>query len=376
MTDSLNRALPRTSSVIQAGIERGLHSGFQIFVSLRGDVIADTGVGEAGLSDENGPPRPMTANTLVLWLSAGKPLTATAVLQLVESKRLELDTAVASAIPEFASGGKESITLRHLLTHTGGFRNVETGWPTTNWDEAVSRVCAAPLEEGWQIGETAGYHPSSSWFILGEIIARVSERSFSAYLREKICEPLGMLDTWNGMPPEFRSQNEERLGGHFQRERGRTEMLPWHDELHCAAASPGVNTRGPIRELGQFYESLLAGLCDDECPILSQESVSLLTGRHREGAFDETLRHQVDFGLGVIVNSNRYRADTVPYGFGRFCSMDTFGHGGAQSSIGFADRQNELVVAWAANVRAGEGQHQRRNREINSAIYEDLGLSG
>ena len=71
MTASLNRALPRTSSVIQAGIERGLHSGFQIFVSLRGDVIADTGVGEACLSDENGPPRPMTANTLVLWLSAG-----------------------------------------------------------------------------------------------------------------------------------------------------------------------------------------------------------------------------------------------------------------------------------------------------------------
>ena len=376
MTDSLDRALPKTFSVIQAGIERGLHSGFQIFVSLRGEVIADTGVGDAGLRGINGPPRPMTANSLVLWLSAGKPLTAAAVLQLVENKRLELETAVASVIPEFAAGGKESITMRHLLTHTGGFRNVETGWPKTSWDEAVSRVCAAPIEEGWQIGETAGYHPSSSWFILGEIIARVSGRPFSDYLREEVCEPLGMLDTWNGMPSGFRSQNEERLGGLSQRERGKTELLPWHDELHCAAASPGVNTRGPVRELGRFYESLLGGLRDDACPILSQESVSLLTERHREGKFDETLRHQVDFGLGTIVNSNRYGAETVPYGFGRFCSEGTFGHGGAQSSIGFGDLQNELVVAWAANVRAGEGQHQRRNREINSAIYEDLGLSG
>jgi len=376
MTDSLGCALPRTFTVIQAGTERGLHSGFQIFVSLQGEVIADAGIGGAGLNEKNRTPRPMTANTLALWLSAGKPLTAAAILQLADNNRLELDTPVASVIPEFATGGKEPITLRHLLTHTGGFRNVETGWPMTSWGETVSLICATPLEEGWQIGETAGYHPSSSWFILGEIIARVSGRPFTDYLREEVCKPLGMLDSWNGMPSEFRSLNVKRLGGLSQRERGRTEPLPWHDESHCAAASPGVNTRGPIRELGRFYESLLAGLRNDECPILTQESVSLLTGRHREGQFDETLRHLVDFGLGVIVNSNRYGADTVPYGFGRFCSEDTFGHGGAQSSIGFADRQNELVVAWAANVRAGEGQHQRRNREINSAIYEDLGLSG
>ena len=48
-------------------------------------------------------------------------------------------------------------------------------------------------------------------------------------------------------------------------------------------------------------------------------------------------------------------AETVPYGFGRFCSEGTFGHGGAQSSIGFADPKHDLVVAWVANVRAGEG---------------------
>ena len=153
-------------------------------------------------------------------------------------------------------------------------------------------------------------------------------------------------------------------------------MLPWHDKDHCAVPSPGANTRGPIRELGWFYEALLNGLRGEPGKLLSRQSLTLLTKRHREGLFDETLRHKVDFGLGVILNSNRYGAETVPYGFGRFCSEDTFGHGGAQSSIGFADLQNELVVAWAANVRAGEGQHQKRNREINSAIYEDLGLSG
>lgn len=374
MQNSLHKILPRTAAVIQAGVDRGLHTGIQIYVSLHGEVIVDFAItvdspGEEGISDVH-------SDSLMLWLSAGKPLTAVAVLQLAEQCRVDLNAPVATLLPEFAAAGKGSVTLRHLLTHTGGFRNVDAGWPHASWPDSVSTICAAPLESGWEVGQSAGYHPASSWYILGEIIGRVSGQPFSQYLRKEICEPLKMTSTWNGMAPERYARERSRIGELSQRDRGETTRLPWHDEVHCAAPSPGANTRGPIRELGWFYEALLSGILHDECPILSQESISILTQRHREGLFDETLRHKVDFGLGVILNSNRYGAETVPYGFGRFCSEDTFGHGGAQSSIGFADRQNELVVAWAANVRAGEGQHQKRNREINSAIYEDLGLSG
>ncbi|HBL43542.1 MAG TPA: serine hydrolase, partial [Planctomycetaceae bacterium] len=52
----------------------------------------------------------------------------------------------------------------------------------------------------------------------------------------------------------------------------------------------------------------------------------------------------------------------------------SFGHGGSQSSIAFADPERELVVAVVANGRPGEPRHQRRAREINEAIYEDLRL--
>jgi CubicO group peptidase (beta-lactamase class C family) len=183
-----------------------------------------------------------------------------------------------------------------------------------------------------------------------------------------------MEQTWNGLSEETWAKNASRIGRMSQLEKSKVELLPWHDLDHCQAVSPGANTRGPVRELGRFYNCLLDGGELDGQRILTEESVGLLTTRHREGLYDQTLFHNVDFGLGVILDSNRYGADTVPYGYSPLCSERTFGHGGSQSSIGFADPENELVVCYVANCRIGEPRHQKRNREIVSAIYRDLGL--
>lgn len=368
---SVETALPETSKVTRAGIKRGLHTGLQLYVSCGREVIADCGFGESSPGVE------MTPHTISMWLSAGKPLTAVAILQLVEQGLLDLDGRIVDWIPEFASAGKEQIRLHHLLTHTAGFRNVETGWPHLSWAETIDRICKSPLEDDWRVGETAGYHTSSSWFILGELIQRVDrqDRSFSEYLRQEICESLGMNDARNGMTSDFWSANNVRIAEMSQLEKGKTGLLPWHDEQHCIAASPGANSRGPVNQLGKFYECLLAGGEFNGRRILSDESVESLTTRHREGLYDQTLFHNVDFGLGVILDSNRYGADTVPYGFSPYCSERTFGHGGSQSSIGFADPDAELVVCYVANCRVGEPRHQKRNREIISAIYRDLGLA-
>jgi CubicO group peptidase (beta-lactamase class C family) len=118
-----------------------------------------------------------------------------------------------------------------------------------------------------------------------------------------------------------------------------------------------------MHDLAMFYERLL-----DELPMMKQ--------RHREGVFDRTFQHTIDFGLGLIIDSNRYGRESVPYGFGRYCSEESFGHGGAQSSIGFADPEHRLAVSAAANGLPGEVKHNRRFRDLNSAIYQDLGLAG
>ena len=361
---------PHAHAVIVQGIERGLHTGCQVYLSQNGRVLADVAVGESQ------PGVAMTADTINLWLSAGKPLTAVALLQQWERGELKLDDRVARFIPEFVAGGKGAITLRHLLTHTGGFRNVETGWPEVSWDETIGRICAAPLEENWVIGRSAGYHTSSSWFILGEVLQRISGRAVADLLRDELLRPLGMHDTWAAIPVEQHAAYGDRIGRMFTREQGELRMLDWHEAARCSAASPGSNTRGPIRELGRFYEMLL--LRDGESStgrVLSPQSVAALTARHRVGEFDQTLGHVIDFGLGVIVDSNRYGLDTVPYGYGRDCSPRTFGHGGAQSSQGWCDPEAGLVVAYYFNGRAGEGQHQRRAKAFNDAIWSDIGLA-
>ncbi len=361
--------LPRTLHVIQEGIQRSLHSGVQLYVSLQRRVVADIGIGE------DRPGVPLTADTLMPWLSAGKPLTAVAVMQLVERKLISLQTRIADVIPEFAHGGKEDISLRHILTHTAGFREVPISWPHATWDETIALICRTPLETGWVVGETGGYHVASSWYILGELIRRLDGRVPEQFLRDEIAIPLGLVDTWNGMPHETWSQYGDRVGIMQQREKGQTRDLAWHEAGHCAACSPGGNTRGPIRELGRFYECLLdAGLGEGSAP-LNPDLVQQMTTRQRVGRYDRTLQHVVDFGLGFIIDSNAYGADTVPYTYGRYCSPGTFGHGGSQSSIGFADPDKQLVVAYVANCRPGEGWHQRRNRELVEAVYEDLQLA-
>lgn len=362
---SLQDRLPTTYQRILEGIEQELHTGVQIYVSHQGAVIADTGVGEAR------PGIPMTKDTINLWLSAGKPLTAMAIARLWEQGKLNLDDRVTKIIPEFGTLGKEPITILHLLNHTAGFRPVDTGWPELSWNETLQRIFDAPLEENWQIGKTAGYHVTSSWFILGEILQRVTGQQYPKLIRELILEPLGMTDSWVGMPADVYDKVQNNIAYVYQREKGEMQLTDWHTAPRCVNPSPGGNARGPIRELGWFYECLLS----EGMPLFEPQTVETMTSRHRVGEFDLTLQHIVDYGLGFIVNSNRYGDETVPYGFGKYASEVTFGHGGSQSSIAFADPERELVVAIVANGRPGEPKHQRRAKEINDAIYEDLGLT-
>jgi CubicO group peptidase (beta-lactamase class C family) len=366
--------LPRTVAALERGGQAGLHAGAQVYVSMRGEMLADYAMGEAR------PGVPMRTDTLTLWLSSGKPIAAVAIAQLQDRGELRFDDPVGRFVPEFTQLGKEPITIRHLLTHTAGFREADRIAEDLSWDETIARICATRLEPDWTPGEKAGYQMFSSWFVLGEIIRQIDGRTFDRYAREMIFEPPGMNDSWIGMPRDRFKSYGDRLGFIYLSERGELKLHPtWNTETAAAACRPGSNARGPIRELGRFYEVLLglvSGRSQPVAPIIEAESVRELTERHRVGLFDQTFRHAMDWGLGFLVNSNRYGIDTVPYGYGRYASDETFGHSGSQSSCAFADPKHELVVAWHCNGQPGEPRHQKRAREINEAIYDDLGLAG
>ena len=369
MDDNLHQVLPRTVKVLLEGVAEGLHPGVQLYVSLRGEVVADVALGEARAGV------PMTTGTLTLWMSSTKPITAVAVAQLWEQGKLDLDDPVARHIPEFAANGKEAVTIRHVLTHTGGFRGLIGRWEERPWDQVIEAVCVARLEPGWVPGRKAGYHLHTGWYILAELVARLSGVPFDRYGRERIFLPLGMNDSWIGLPPELYRAYDDRIA--WTHDTSGPEPKAPHaldSEAGAASVRPGSNGRGPIRQLGMFYEMMLGKGRRGDVRILSPQTAEALVAGHRIGMHDQTFRHVIDWGLGFIRNSNRYGVDTVPYGFGPHASDRTFGHSGAQSSTGFCDPEHGLVVAWACNGMPGEKHHDERLRAIDAAIYEDLGL--
>jgi len=342
----------------------------QLYAAQGNQIIADAGWGETvdGV--------PVTADSVMLWLSSTKPIGAAAILQLRERGLVDLDDPVARHIPEFVQQGKCCVTIRHLLTHTGGFRYVDIGWPEATWEEIIARIGWARLERDWVPGERAGYHPFTSWYILGEIIRRVDSRPYQQYVREAIFEPLAMNDSWIGMPPEVFRAYGNRRGTLWHMDKSPPELHRYSSERGATECVPGGNGHGPMRELARFYHMLSRGGTFEGARILSSESVQLMTSRQRTEMFDETFRHKMDWGLGLIIDSKHYGVAGVPYGYGRYASPNTFGHGGAQSSVGFCDPDHGLVVAIVFNGLPGEAKHNARIRAVLTALYEDLRLAG
>ncbi|HEX4952887.1 MAG TPA: serine hydrolase domain-containing protein [Thermoanaerobaculia bacterium] len=361
--------LARTVAAIEESRGRGLHLGAQLAVWRGEELIADLALGE------DRPGRALERDDLMLWLSTTKPVTAVALGQLWERGLLALDDPIARHLPEFAQGGKESITLRHALTHTGGFRMLNVGWPEASWEEIVAKICAARREPRWEPGRKAGYHDSPSWFVLGEVVARLSGRPFEAYVRDEIFLPLGMADCWIGMPAERYRAYGERVAAAWDTAGPEAKRFGWDSEVACVNPSPAGGGRGPMHQLVTFYRMLLGGGQLDGVRLLTPQTVEALVARHRVGMLDHTFRHVMDWGLGFIPDSKQYGVG-VPYAYGRHCSPRTFGHSGYRSSTAFGDAEHGLAVALAFNGLPGDAAHAPRMRGTLEAIYEDLGLAG
>jgi CubicO group peptidase (beta-lactamase class C family) len=208
--------------------------------------------------------------------------------------------------------------------------------------------------------------------MLGEILHRVDGRRFENYVRDEIFLPLGMIDSWVGLPMGKYAQYDDRIG--IMQNTDPAMKLPhaWDTPEMAALCKPGGNGRGPARELARFYQMLLNGGSLGAARIISPQTLEALVARHRVGMFDHTFKHIMDWGLGFIVNNNQYGIDTVRYGYGPHASWRTYGHSGHQSSVAFADPHHGLVVAIVFNGTPGEAAHDRRVRSVLTAVYEDV----
>ncbi|HXM56242.1 MAG TPA: serine hydrolase domain-containing protein [Candidatus Dormibacteraeota bacterium] len=363
----MSTSLPRTVAAVERGMQQGLHLGAQAHVALGGEPVADLALGEARAGV------PMTGDRMIIWWSMTKATVAVSVARLWERGEVALDDPVARYVPEFGVHGKDRITIRHLLTHTGGFRagdQVRSTAPDPSdwWAETVAGICAVEPEPGWVPGRRAGYHLSCGMTMLGEIVRRVDGRTYDRFVREEVFEPLGMVDCWVGMPADRVAGYADRVGTMHDSSQG--AAVP-RSELDTPAAlvrcSPGGGGRGPMRQLARLYEMLRRHGELDGVRLLTPQTVEAITARHRVGLYDHTFNVVTDWALGFNVDGG----STGPH-----CSPRTFGHGGAQSSLAFCDPDHGIVAAIQTNGMCGNERHYQRLHELSRLLYVDLGLAG
>lgn len=182
-----------TREAVSRGVEAGWHRAFHLAV-IRHGISWQISLGEAA-PDAHG-----TEATCCPWLSAGKPLLALLAGRAVQAGFVDWDDPVAKWLPEFGGGGKHEVTIRHVLTHTGGFRLADQLDPAWDWDTALAWACAAPIEPGWMPGETAGYQARGSWLVLGEVLRRAWGGELEDLLQREVTGPLGLGSlsfSWN-----------------------------------------------------------------------------------------------------------------------------------------------------------------------------------
>jgi CubicO group peptidase (beta-lactamase class C family) len=370
--------IPRAVETIMRGIDEGLHYGAIVYVSHDQKVVAEIGIGKRGPESDA---TPLSPKSMMPWYSATKPLVVIAAARLKEAGRLDYDKRVCEYIPAFSQAEKQEITLRHLLTHTSGIAGVKIDPLEMNWDDIISAICAAPVQEDWVPGEKAGYVGYATWYILGEIVARITGEPICQYVRKSILEPAGMSDAFMGMTKEQVLAYSAQISPIYTMERNARAGEPRDDPKLLQCCIPGAGAIGTAGALGRMYEMLLNGgvsAAEDRAGaggvrLLKEATVKELVTRKRVGMYDETFRHRMDWGLGFIINSARYGLETVPYGFGRYASDETFGHGGLQVCTSYADPREQLVVAAVFNGMPGEARHSKRVKEFSSALYKDLG---
>jgi uncharacterized protein YbbC (DUF1343 family)/CubicO group peptidase (beta-lactamase class C family) len=183
--------------LVEAAIGRHELPGAVVLVGRGDQILYQRAFGSRAVAPA---PEAMTEDTIFDLASLTKVVaTTTSVMTLVERGRIRLNDPAMLFIPEFGRYGKNTIAIRHLLTHTSGLRpDLELEAEFSGADEAIRRaveeVPTAPPGERF-------IYSDINFFLLGEIVRRVSGERLDRYAKTQIFDPLGMKDT-GFMPPE------------------------------------------------------------------------------------------------------------------------------------------------------------------------------
>lgn len=360
----------RLESLFQDHLDVGLHHGAQLAVYHEGDLVVDLVGGTAG------PDRgALERDQRMVLFSSTKPLTGACIHRLADAGALDYDDRIVDHWPGFAEAGtpKADVTVRHVLSHQGGFPSgpFDTAFEDwTDWDAVVEAMEAADLD--WEPGTDAAYHPMSYGWVLGEVVRKVSGQPVDAYARAHVFDPLGMSETYMGLPEEV-EDDVATLVGFNEFDRCRTperEFAPdyqgtarWHnrEDVHRATL-PAAGGLAPARDLARFYAMVANGGELDGTRLVTPETLERAMAVHAEPDPDATLGNPRRYALGFV------RAGTATDAFGTLAPERTVGHAGLGSSVGWADPEANLGFAYVTNGIRDGYEHRVRVNELATAV--------
>ena len=211
--------------------------------------------------------QPIDAATAYNWASITKTFTAIAILQLRDRGLLSLDDPAVRYVPELrqvhdAYGTIDDITIRHLLTHSAGFRN-----PTWPWDCDDSANCDWQPFEPTKWSQVAAmlpythiaFKPGTRWsysnpgyVFLGQIIERLSGDDFEVYVTKNILMPLGMTQSYFDRAPYFLEPN---VSASYLRAGAKLEPQPFNFDTGITTSNSGL--KSPITDMEKYARFLL-----------------------------------------------------------------------------------------------------------------------
>jgi len=381
--------LARIPRFLQDQVDAGALPGALTLIWRRGRLAHRSMVGAMDLAQK----KAMQQDAIFRLYSMTKPITAVALLMLMEEGRIALDDPVKRFIPEFAGlkiqGGdmpRRDMTVLDLLRHTAGltygFHNrtpidaayraqriaefdTEGGLPAM-----IAQLSRLPLE----------YSPGDAWIysvaidVVGYLIQLVSGRSYAEFVRERILTPLAMRDT------DFLVDREKRLRftACYSLKDGKLELFddleksPWFAPPKLESGGGGL--AGTADDYLRFCRMLLNRGELEGVRLLSPKTVALMTANHLPSgkeiadlspaadAFNESGYRGIGFGLGVAVTLDPARVG-IPGTAGEFA------WGGMASTAFFVDPKEEMAVVFMTQVIADTARRIRLRRDLRSLIY-------
>lgn len=325
----------KIAPLIEKALNDGEMSGCVINIVHRDTIVYEKAFGYRQLEPTQ---IPMSVDAVFDLASLTKPIaTATCIMHLVEIGKLSLDDTVASHIPEFATNGKEKVTIRQLLLHTSGLI------PDNSMKDYIGSQ-ADMLDKIWQLPlsyptESDFRYSDVGFIVLGELIQRKSGLSVHEYSQQNVFQPLKMTETMYVPVAAFRQRavatekrNEQWIVGDV------------HDpRAHALGGIAGhAGLFSTARDLSRYAQMMLSGGTLDGVRILGAETIERMTDSYDVPRGTRGLGWDKRSGY----SSNR----------GESMSSSAFGHGGFTGTAIWIDPELDLSVIFLSSRLHPDGK--------------------